>query len=42
MDNGQDYVELGLNCADVCTALDREMNGKRQDDLSTCAKKKAI
>ena len=34
MANEQDYVELGLNCADICTALDRGMNGKRPDDLS--------
>ena len=30
----QDYVELGLTCADVCTALDRGLNGKRLDELS--------
>ena len=34
MANEQDYVELGLNCADICTALDRGMSGKRLDDLS--------
>ena len=32
--NKQDYLELGLNCADICGALDRGMNGKRPDDLS--------
>ena len=34
MANQQDYVEIGLDCADICTALDRGMNGKRVDDLS--------
>jgi hypothetical protein len=29
----QDYVELGLNCADVCGALGRGTNGKKLDDL---------
>ena len=33
MINEQDYVELGLNCADICTALDRGINGKKLDDL---------
>jgi hypothetical protein len=32
--NERDYVELGLNCADICGALDRGMNGKKLDDLS--------
>jgi hypothetical protein len=34
MANERDYVELGLNCADICRALDRGMSGKRLDDLS--------
>jgi hypothetical protein len=34
MVNEQDYVELGLSCADICKALDRGMNGKKLDDLS--------
>jgi hypothetical protein len=34
MANELDYVELGLNCADICRALDRGMNGKKLDDLS--------
>ena len=34
MVNKQDYVELGLFCADICTALDRGMNGKEMEDLS--------
>jgi len=33
MINKIDYVELGLACADVCTALDRGLNGKRLNDL---------
>ena len=32
-----DYAELGLFCADVCRTLDREMNGKKKDDLSRSA-----
>jgi len=28
-----DYVELGLGCAGVCTALDRRLNGKNLNDL---------
>jgi len=34
MVNQMDYVELGLACADVCTALDRGLNGKKLDDLN--------
>ena len=34
INNCQDYVEIGLNCADICTALDRGTNGKKLDDLS--------
>ena len=34
MINQQDYVELGLNCADICRALDRGMDGRKLDDLS--------
>ena len=34
MANEQDCVELGPNCTDICTVLDWEMDGKRQDDLS--------
>jgi len=33
MINQINYVELGLACADVCTALDRGLNGKRLNDL---------
>ena len=32
--NKQDYLELGLNCADICTALVQGMDGKRPEDLS--------
>ena len=32
--NEQDYVDLGLSCADICKALDRGMDGKTLDDLS--------
>jgi len=34
MVNRMDYVELGLACAGVCTALDRGLDGKRLDDLN--------
>ena len=34
MANDQDYVDLGLSCADICRALHRGMDGKRLDDLS--------
>lgn len=33
MANKSDYVDLGLACADVCSALDRGMNGMKLDDL---------
>jgi len=33
MTNEVDYVELGLACADVCTALDRGLGGKKQEEL---------
>ena len=34
MANEQDYVDLGLFCADICRALARGMNGKKLADLS--------
>ena len=34
-----DYVELGLTCAGVCQALDRGINGRRQEQLSQSALK---
>jgi len=33
MANQMDYVELGLACAEVCTALDRGLSGKKLKDL---------
>jgi hypothetical protein len=33
MTNEEDYVELGLACADVCTALKRGLDGKLPKDL---------
>ena len=33
MINQQDYVEIGLHCADICNALVRGVGGKRPDDL---------
>ena len=32
--NEQDYTDLGLYCANICTALDRGVNGKSLDDLN--------
>jgi len=34
MINEEDYVDLGLACADVCRVLDRGMNGRRVDEFS--------
>jgi hypothetical protein len=34
MINQMDYVEIGLTCADVCTALSRGLNGKKLSDLN--------
>ena len=34
MINQMDYVELGLACAEVCTALSRGLNGKKLYDLN--------
>jgi len=34
MVNEVDYVELGLACADVCTALDRGLKGRKLDNLN--------
>jgi len=34
MINEMDYIELGLACAEVCTALDRGLNGKKLNDLN--------
>jgi len=34
MINQMDYVEIGMTCADVCTALDRGLSGKKLDDLN--------
>jgi len=30
----EEYVKLGLSCADVCKALDRGINGRRVDQPS--------
>jgi len=30
-----DYAELGLACSDVCTTLDRGLNGKGLNDLNS-------
>ena len=34
MINEQDYVELGLCCADICKALKRGVGEKKLEDLS--------
>ena len=33
MINEEDYVDLGLACNSVCTALDRGLKGKRLSEL---------
>jgi len=35
MINKTDFVELGLACVGVCTALGRGLNGKRLDELNS-------
>jgi len=35
MMNEEDYVDLGLTCANVCTALDRGLSGKQLNELNT-------
>ena len=32
--NKLDHVELGLECADICRALDRGLSGRKLDELS--------
>ena len=34
MSNEQEYIDLGLYCADICRSLDRGMGGKGLDDLN--------
>ena len=34
MVNEQGYVELGLFCAEICTALEQGMGKKKKKDLS--------
>ena len=34
MANDQDYVDLGLSCANICKALERGMGEKKLNDLS--------
>ena len=38
MVNDQDYVDLGLSCADICKALKRGMGEMKLDDLSKSAR----
>ena len=35
MINRADYVEIGLDCADVCATLNRGLNGKRLNDFNS-------
>jgi hypothetical protein len=37
MANEEDYVELGLFCAEVCDALYQELKGRKPEDLSQSA-----
>ena len=34
MANKQDFVDLGLSCADICKALERGMDGKTLSELN--------
>ena len=34
MANDQDYVDLGMSCADICKALKRGMGDKKSEGLS--------
>ena len=34
MANKQDYVDIGLVCADICRVLDRGLDGRRLEELS--------
>ena len=34
MANKQDYVDLGLSCADICEALERGMGGRDLDEFN--------
>lgn len=35
--NEEDYIQLGIDCAGVCIAIGRAMNGKSLDDLDGSA-----
>ena len=35
MGNKDDYVDLGLSCAEVCKALDRGLKGTESEEPST-------
>ena len=37
MANEQDYVDLGLSCADICKVLERGMGRKSLNDLNKSA-----
>ena len=39
MANEADYVELGMVCADVCTALKRGLDGRDEGDLNDSVRK---
>ena len=39
MVNTEDYVELGLACAEVCASLKRGLDGKSEDDLNDSVRK---
>lgn len=34
MANEEDYVQVGLSCADICRALDRGLKGRQLDELN--------
>ena len=34
MANEEDYVQVGLSCADICQALDRGLKGRQLGELN--------
>lgn len=34
MANEEDYVQVGLSCADICRALDRGLKGRQLGELN--------
>lgn len=39
MANQEDYIALGLTCADICTALEQGLDGKELSELTQPVRK---